>query len=164
MHAQFISRLTVVVLFLLSIVAVQPVARVAAATPRSACSCVAYIAEQYNLSQTAHAKDMGAVLKNAGFRQLSGPAANAIVIIQPEAFTRQGGDGAVFGHIAIIVSYTIEGNTVKLVLRGANQYVPNVSWSQRLPASATCSNLSQTSYSAIESHHLSYFAPQSNQE
>jgi hypothetical protein len=159
MHAQFISRLALIVLSLFSLLVTLPSATVAASAAKEECQCVAYVVEQYNLTQSAHAKDMAEILIKAGFTRLAGPANNAVVIISPKGFTS--GDGAIYGHIAVVVSYTIEGSKVRLVLRGTNQYAPG--YSEDLPDSARCSNVVQTRYAAIESEHLAFFQPKQEQ-
>ncbi len=77
------------------------------------CQCVAYIANRYNISIPANAKDVGPVLARNGFKQV-GPQAGAIVVMQP-SFP---GADTTYGHVGVVESIQSNG---KITVRAANQ-------------------------------------------
>ena len=87
----------------------------AAAAP---CTCVNYIRQAFgNLAALGNAYLVGPKLLTYGFVQVAGPQPGAIAVMQP------GFPGAdkTFGHVAIVESSTLVGNTMHLSLRGAAQ-------------------------------------------
>lgn len=119
-----------------------------------ACECVEYIKNYYGLKGAAgNAKDMGPFLASHGFRRRDEPAVGAVVILQPSFY--KSGDGAIYGHVAIIESTAPAGKTGWFLgLRGGNQT------GARFTASG-CSNVTFKSYGPISrnSHIASFWLP-----
>src|SRR5579884_606300 len=78
---------------------------VAEASSNHWCWCTDYIKNRYGLRTTADAKNMGPLLKEKGFHQLSAsqrPLPGDVVIISPAFFPASYGAAATAGHIAVV--------------------------------------------------------------
>lgn len=106
------------------------------------CQCVKYIQNRYNLRGSDHAKNMGSVLINNGFRKVSDPRVGAVVIFQPGFFSS--GDAAVYGHIGVITGFqSVNSNrSWSLTVRGANEI-----WTTF--TEYNCTNVSQGGYKSF---------------
>ena len=84
------------------------------------CSCVVYVEKYTGHINTWYAKDSGPALKAMGYQESGTPTGvGDVVVLQPNF---HGADGTA-GHIALLNSYSIAGNTISVTLRGANQSV-----------------------------------------
>src|ERR1700736_3999569 len=87
---------------------IGPLRPVAVDAASHACECVEYVKNYFGLKGAAgNAKDMGPFLAAHGFRRSDVPVPGAVVIFQPRFY--KSGDGAFYGHVAIIESTVAAG-------------------------------------------------------